>query len=353
MEHFAIHKLSKTHTSLLPKVRNGLCCSNPNSMVYFYHSDHLGSASWITNGSGTPVQHLQYMPYGEPFVNERISSYNERFTFTGKERDSETGFSYFGARYYDSDILTGWLSVDPLADKYPNISPYAYCAWNPVRLVDPDGEDVWEVNIITGETKVEKASENRVNVVGNGVNKSYDFPSGDFYLNVEHTKNDDGSYCSINAYGGTEYNNASLSLDYITPTNYQSIKKIQTIDGIAIPEYLTYKSPEGFGVGLTATLCGVIGFSISVGYAQDGLGKDTGYISLNYATGVEAGIGINGFAIEEGQGVKDLSGENQSFGFSLLAASYNRNTLSKTNSYGLGIGLRAGASLQIGRTWIF
>ncbi|MBR3938649.1 MAG: hypothetical protein IKJ67_01565, partial [Bacteroidales bacterium] len=48
-------------------------------------------------------------------------------SFTGKERDSETGFSYFGARYYDSDLMTGWLSVDPMADKYPNISPYAYC----------------------------------------------------------------------------------------------------------------------------------------------------------------------------------------------------------------------------------
>ncbi|MBO7227757.1 MAG: hypothetical protein J6V33_09250, partial [Bacteroidales bacterium] len=114
--------------------------------VFFYHSDHLGSASWITNGSGTPVQHLQYMPYGEPFVNERTSSYNERFTFTGKERDSETGFSYFGARYYDSDLMTGWLSVDPMADKYPGLSPYAYCAWNPVKLVDPDGEDIWEFN---------------------------------------------------------------------------------------------------------------------------------------------------------------------------------------------------------------
>ena len=62
-------------------------------------------------------------------------------SFTGKERDSETGFSYFGARYYDSDILTGWLSVDPMADKYPSLSPYNYCAWNPIRLVDPDGED--------------------------------------------------------------------------------------------------------------------------------------------------------------------------------------------------------------------
>ena len=62
-------------------------------------------------------------------------------TFAEKKRDSETGFSYFGARYYDSDLMTSWLSVDPMADKYPNISPYAYCAWNPIKLVDPDGED--------------------------------------------------------------------------------------------------------------------------------------------------------------------------------------------------------------------
>ena len=64
-------------------------------------------------------------------------------SFTGKERDSETGFSYFGARYYDSDLMTGWLSVDPMADKYPGLSPYAYCAWNPVKLVDPDGRTIW------------------------------------------------------------------------------------------------------------------------------------------------------------------------------------------------------------------
>ena len=67
-------------------------------------------------------------------------------TSTGKERDSETGFSYFGARYYDSDLMTGWISVDPMADKYPNISPYAYCAWNPIKLVDPDGEKVKPAN---------------------------------------------------------------------------------------------------------------------------------------------------------------------------------------------------------------
>ena len=64
------------------------------------------------------------------------------FPFTGKERDEETGYGYFGARYMDHELMTMWLSVDPMADKYPSISPYAYCAWNPVRLVDPDGREV-------------------------------------------------------------------------------------------------------------------------------------------------------------------------------------------------------------------
>ncbi len=77
-------------------------------------------------------------------MTQNYLKYNQYYSqsFTGKERDSETGFSYFGARYYDSDLMTGWLSVDPLADKYPSLSPYAYCAWNPVKLVDPDGREI-------------------------------------------------------------------------------------------------------------------------------------------------------------------------------------------------------------------
>ena len=57
--------------------------------------------------------------------------------FSGKEKDPETGYHYFGARYYNSD-LSLWLSVDPMSDKYPNLSPYNYCAWNPMKLADPD-----------------------------------------------------------------------------------------------------------------------------------------------------------------------------------------------------------------------
>ena len=43
----------------------------------------------------------------------------------------------------DHELMTMWLSVDPMADKYPSISPYAYCAWNPVKLVDLDGREIW------------------------------------------------------------------------------------------------------------------------------------------------------------------------------------------------------------------
>ena len=141
--------------------------NEPETDVYFYHGDHLGSASWITDASGIPVQHLQYLPFGEPFIYQRASSYSERFTFTGKEKDSETGFYYFGARYYDPSLSGLFLSVDPMADKYPSISPYAYCAWNPVKLVDPDGRDVWELNK-SGELIWKESSDTDIIMAKNG-----------------------------------------------------------------------------------------------------------------------------------------------------------------------------------------
>ena len=61
--------------------------------------------------------------------------------FTGKEKDSESGYYYFGARYFMPN-LSIWNSVDPMADKYPSLSPYNYCAWNPMRLVDPNGDSI-------------------------------------------------------------------------------------------------------------------------------------------------------------------------------------------------------------------
>ena len=90
------------------------------------------------------------------------------YTFSAKERDSETGLSYFGSRYYSSDMSV-WLSVDPMSDKYPSLSPFVYCANNPVKVVDPNGEEIVEdkppgkiSNFLTNlDRKVVGTSENR------------------------------------------------------------------------------------------------------------------------------------------------------------------------------------------------
>ena len=100
--------------------------------------------------------------------NLAISWSFSRSYCNGKEKDYESGFHYYGARYYWSELLTGWLSIDPMMDKYPNISPYAYCAWNPLKLMDPDGRDTINVNIDKGTIeRIEAAGDHCVNYFKN------------------------------------------------------------------------------------------------------------------------------------------------------------------------------------------
>ena len=109
--------------------------------AFYYHGDHLGSSAYLTDEAGAITQTLNYLPYGEDWVDVHNSpNYLSRYKYNGKEKDPESGLHYYGARYYDSDI-SQWLSIDPMADKYPSLSPYNYCADNPVILVDPDGRE--------------------------------------------------------------------------------------------------------------------------------------------------------------------------------------------------------------------
>ncbi len=104
-------------------------------------------------GSGNAILHLHFLPFGEDWVDQRNTSWNAPYTFSGKEKDAETGYGYFGARNYDSG-LSIWLSIDPMSDKNPSVSPYNYYANNPLMLVDPKGEDeydVTEIGKITGK----------------------------------------------------------------------------------------------------------------------------------------------------------------------------------------------------------
>jgi len=129
---------------------DGVNFSEPNDApVYYYHTDHLGSTSYMTDNAGELSQHLEYLPFGEVFVEEDNNPYQTPYLFNAKELDEETGLYYYGARYYDPK-LSNWLSVDPLADQYPSWSPYNYTINNPIIYVDPNGE-TWYENINTKE----------------------------------------------------------------------------------------------------------------------------------------------------------------------------------------------------------
>ena len=126
-----------------------------------YHPDHLGSSSYITNLEGEVVQHIEYVPFGEVFIEERNSVWNTPYLFNAKEFDEETGMYYYGARYYEPR-LSLWMTVDPLSSYDPikgsdfyidglhnggvynsfNLSPYLYCYASPIILYDPDGQQV-------------------------------------------------------------------------------------------------------------------------------------------------------------------------------------------------------------------
>ena len=133
---------------------------SPIEDIFFSHGDHLGSANWITDCGRHPIQYLHYLPYGQLLANQQATGYDERYKFTGKERDEETGYDYFGARYYWS-LFKHWTSVDPLSDKYPQISPYAYAAWNPIKYVDPDGRYFDDANEVTAQ-KIEAECQNKL-----------------------------------------------------------------------------------------------------------------------------------------------------------------------------------------------
>ena len=128
---------------------------------YFYHSDHLGSASLITDSNGQEYERIEYSPWGETWIDKAQAVWKTPCRFTGKEQDEETGLYYFGARYYDPKY-SRWLSCDPALEEYipssvqqttelpglggvynsTNLNLYHYAGNNPVKYVDPNGKKI-------------------------------------------------------------------------------------------------------------------------------------------------------------------------------------------------------------------
>ena len=129
---------AKTITQLLSVRTRDKPKGDYEKMQFYYHPDHLGSSSYITNLDGEVAQHIEYVPFGEVFIEERNNTWNTPYLFNAKEFDEETGMYYYGARYYDPR-LSLWMSCDPLEEKYPNVNSYSYCHNNPILLVDKTG----------------------------------------------------------------------------------------------------------------------------------------------------------------------------------------------------------------------
>ncbi|WP_434574810.1 RHS repeat domain-containing protein [Riemerella anatipestifer] len=135
--------------------------------LYYYHPDHLGSSSYITDANGDVNQHTEYMAFGEVLFDEHKVSRRMPYLFNGKELDSETGLYYYGARYYDARVSL-WLGTDPLSGYNPimetehyidgqhnggvfnpmNGATYSYTYQNPVVFIDPNGKQTYSSTII-------------------------------------------------------------------------------------------------------------------------------------------------------------------------------------------------------------
>jgi RHS repeat-associated protein len=115
--------------------RTGDSMGDPTPDIQYILNDHLGSSNMLVDENGTMVSREEYYPFGET----SFGSYGKkRYRFCGKEKDEESGLYYYGARYY-SPWLCRFVSVDPLAGKYPFYTPYQYAGNKPINKTDRDG----------------------------------------------------------------------------------------------------------------------------------------------------------------------------------------------------------------------
>jgi RHS repeat-associated protein len=128
----------------------GYVINDVSGPVYmFFLRDHLGSVRTVVSETGAVQQMNHYFPYGDLFPNTSNDSSGNRYRYTGKESGDEIGLYDFSARFLHTRFGR-FTTIDPLAEKYPGISPYAYCNGNPVNYVDPDGEHPVVVGALIG-----------------------------------------------------------------------------------------------------------------------------------------------------------------------------------------------------------
>ena len=274
---------------------------------YYYHSDHLGSAQFVTDWRGKQYEHIEYTPYGELWIEEVAVGLDKLpFRFTGKEMDEETGLYYYGARYLDPKY-SRWLSGDPaLSDYIPkapiddeakkhnenlpgmggvfnvvNLHLYHYAGNNPVKYTDPTG--MWLDN---GDgTYTAEKSDTLWDLYGNDWKEKSGFDKDPRTLQSGETVGQPNSQI-VNDSQSPSINENNL--------NQQSLPSMYE-DNQSVSDVKNYK----LGVSLKGAL--VIGLGIEVGVIVDSTGSFGLYGTGYWGTGIQIGVGNS-----DAKGIKGL-----------------------------------------------
>lgn len=109
----------------------------------YFISDHLGSTRLIAYPNGSVIEQNDYMPYGERHSNSALATSGNPYLYNGKESQKSFGVNYIDSEARFQRLDGAFNSIDPLCEKYYHISPYTYCASNPINNIDPDGNIIW------------------------------------------------------------------------------------------------------------------------------------------------------------------------------------------------------------------
>ena len=281
-------------------------------MGEIYHTDHLGSSTYLTDNFGRPSHYYETLPFGEMMVEHNQSTYNggqynNVYKFNGKELDAATGMYYYGARYYDPRISI-FVSVDPLAEDFAGWTPYHYVHNSSVNMVDPTGMEAegwgkkgntWEYDEKITADNFESLGYDKYMESGNVYSTTNGVADGEY----SYSLNKDGSV--QNSYGKNKTEsfttprgtNINISNDDSGLGMYKSLESTLDLFDFASSSAESFNTGNTFtkGLGTTTSLIGpYASYKVNSIEYQSGIIKRDRYMFRNTKIVASSTVGFVG-----------------------------------------------------------